>query len=48
MLNIKVGQRSKPPPGFEFLYDLPYAQRRAAVRAITPAGFAEAFYLANK
>ena len=55
-LTTNLGKRShsqdwstpKPPPGYEFLNNLPYDQRRAAVRAITPAGFAEAFFKANK
>ncbi|HHV13227.1 MAG TPA: DNA cytosine methyltransferase [Clostridiales bacterium] len=36
------------PEEYEWLNKLPYAKRRAAIRAITPRGFAEAFYRANR
>ncbi|MDD5064987.1 MAG: hypothetical protein PHQ35_09570 [Phycisphaerae bacterium] len=38
----------KTPDGYEWLNKLPYNERRAAIRAITPAGFAEAFFKANQ
>lgn len=40
--------KAEVPPEYEFLNELPYKERRAAVRAITPPGFAEAFYKANR
>jgi len=36
-----------PPEYRDYIYSLPSNQRRAAGRAITPAGFAKAFYRAN-
>lgn len=38
----------KLPKEFAYLDKLPYNEKRAAIRAITPPGFAEAFYKANK
>lgn len=36
------------PSEYPWLNDLPYNDRRAAIRAITPSGFANAFFKANR
>lgn len=36
------------PKEYGYLNELPYYERRAAIRAITPPGFAKAFFKANK
>lgn len=54
-ITTNIGRRSHsldwskltPPKEYDFLNTLPYAQKRAAIRAITPPGFAQAFYRAN-
>lgn len=39
--------KAETPQGYEYLNKLPYNERRAAIRAITPTGFAQAFFKAN-
>lgn len=42
------GSPKAPSKYKDYLNTLPYLQRRAAIRAITPTGFAQAFYNKNK
>lgn len=55
-LETNLGKRSHSqdwakmeiPTEYHWLKEMPYNERRAALRAITPPGFAQAFYRANK